>query len=260
MRFISEDSVRQLYKKNKFTEYLIPEGYILAQGAKDFLTNNKVKVLKKSNENKSICNKNKDVVSLKKGFSISTTSSKYKYVDAYSGEGYDEKPEFMTQMAGNKIVLKSDPRIIFRGKMDSLNALIVLTQSEILMHNQNSKLIKPLSEILDFLAHMTRCEILEEPFTKTELLGFSPEQLRDMSHHPLKYFNVEQMIMPHYSLGFEYAKLNYIRTQIRKTEISAIKAFTDVNDQNNLNILRALNRLSSCVHILMCMYLRGDFK
>lgn len=258
MRFISEDFIRKLYKENNFTEYCIPKDHILAQGAKDFLTNNKVKIVCESTNLHNTSQNN--VESIKKGFSINKTPTKHKYIDNYTGEGYDEKPEFMTQMVGNKLVLKSDPRITFRGKMDALNALLVLTQVEFLQHNAESKLVKPLGEIIDFLAFMTRCEILEEPFNRTELLGFTPEQLRDMSHHPLKYFNVEQMIMPHHSLGFEYAKLNYIRTQVRETELAAIKTFTDTENTNNLNILRALNRLSSCVHILMCMYLRGDFK
>jgi len=258
VRFISEFSIRQLYKNSSFMEYSVPEGHILAQGARDFLTNNKIKIItEKCSNNKT---KKGDIVSLKKGFSVNTSKSTHKYVDAITDEGFDEKPEFMTQLAANKIVFKDDNRIVFRGKMDALNALIVLTQVEILDKNPESKLIKPLGEILEFLAQITRCEILEEPYNPANLLGLTSEQLRDMSHHPLKYFNVEQMIMPHYNLGFEYAKLNYIRTQIRETELAGIKTFKNVDCEDDLNILRSLNRLSSCVHILMCMYLRGDFK
>ena len=53
---------------------------------------------------------------------------KPKYVDYETGAYYMEKPEHMTQLFGNVLVAKDHPRIHFRGKLDSLQALVVLDQ------------------------------------------------------------------------------------------------------------------------------------
>ena len=56
---------------------------------------------------------------------------KPKYVDYETGAYYMEKPEHMTQLFGNVLVAKDHPRIHFRGKLDSLQALVVLDQVQI---------------------------------------------------------------------------------------------------------------------------------
>ena len=45
-----------------------------------------------------------------------------RYIDAVTGEALAEKPEHMTQLCGNRLVSKTHPRIVFRGKLDSLIA------------------------------------------------------------------------------------------------------------------------------------------
>ena len=49
-------------------------------------------------------------------------TAEYPYVDDRTGQGYRTKPEDMTHLYGNRLVLKTDPRIAFRGKIDSLEA------------------------------------------------------------------------------------------------------------------------------------------
>lgn len=55
----------------------------------------------------------------------------YTYVDAVTGKGYREKPEDMTHLRGNRLVKKSDPRIAFRGQLDSLEAHILECQAQV---------------------------------------------------------------------------------------------------------------------------------
>ena len=47
-----------------------------------------------------------------------------KYRDYETGALYLEKPEYMTQIEGDMLVVKNHPRIAFRGKLDSLNASV----------------------------------------------------------------------------------------------------------------------------------------
>ena len=51
------------------------------------------------------------------------------YVDAVTGEEYMTKPEGMTHIRGRLLVRKTHPRIRFRGKLDALQAQVVLLQA-----------------------------------------------------------------------------------------------------------------------------------
>ena len=51
-----------------------------------------------------------------------------------------EKPEHMTHLVGNVLVVKNHPRILFRGKLDSLQSLFVLAQVEIHEHGGSQQI------------------------------------------------------------------------------------------------------------------------
>ena len=53
-------------------------------------------------------------------------------------------------------------------------------------------------------------------------------------------------------MGRVCAELNYLRTFIRETELSAVEAFTVDGEMKRSDIVEALNRLSSCVYIIFC--------
>ena len=76
----------------------------------------------------------------------------------------------------------------------------------------------------------------------------------------MKFFNIKQMLLPDYSMGKHYAMLNQLRTQIRETEVAANQAFRDGRKCTRPDIVEELNRLSSALHIMMCMYLGGVYK
>ena len=61
------------------------------------------------------------------------------------------------------------------------------------------------------------------------------------------------MKLPDYALGIEYTLLNYLRTIVRETEIAAL-------DAGKEDLIKEFNRLSSAIHIMMCMYLAGYYK
>ena len=156
------------------------------------------------------------------------------------GGYYDEKPEHMTQLEGNTLVPKTHPRIVFRGKLDSLQAQLILFALEEPGMKGN------LLEILEFLRRMLRCEVLGEPFPFGNLLGMPEEQLRKVSQLPQKYLGTPHF-MPGPEDGVTIARLNVLRTQVREAELMAATAFSKGRE----DIIRGLNRLSSAVYILM---------
>jgi len=161
----------------------------------------------------------------------------------------------MTQLVRNVLVNKDDKRIVFRGKLDSLEALFVLNQTILLEMQEDQEFIDDLEDILVSLREMMRCDVLDEPFTRETIIGLTHEELRAHSHNPMKYYKVKQMVLPSYKLGKTYALLNQLRTAVRETEVAAASAFHNGKNYERADIIEELNRMSSAVHIIMCKYL-----
>jgi len=93
--------------------------------------------------------------------------------------------------------------------------------------------------------------VLEEPAAETTLCGMSQAELRSRSHRPQDYYE-QPHFMPQVSDGMEVLLLNRVRCAVRAAELAAAEAFTD-RDGNPTrgDLLQALNRMSSCVYLLM---------
>ena len=171
-----------------------------------------------------------------------------------------EKPEHMTQLFDNQLVAKNHPRILFRGKLDSLQALVVLDQALISDANGSPQLLADLGDVLKSLRNLMRCDVLDEELHSETIIGLTHAELREHSHDPMKFYNIRQMLLPDYTMGRDYALLNQLRAAIRETEVAAADAFFDGFRYNRADIIEELNRLSSALHIMMCKYLAGDYK
>ncbi len=150
-----------------------------------------------------------------------------------------EKPEHMTHLNGDVLVSKTHPRIIFRGAMDSLEAEILLCQLDL------PKLKAPLQELLDLARKLVACDVLNEPAPEETLCGLTQDQLRSHSHLPQKFYD-QPHFMPTAADGQTILQLNRLRCAVRKAELKAVAAVPERTD-----IIRALNRMSSMVYILM---------
>ncbi len=157
------------------------------------------------------------------------------------GGYYEKKPEEMTHLSGNVLVPKTHRRIAFRGEIDALQSQILLFGGE----------IPQLQELLDYLRELLRREVMEEPLEEKPLLGLGQKELRAISHYPQKTLGVGHF-QPQFSDGREILILNYLRTQIRKAELSCCRAFSDRDGKiTRPDLVQGLNRLSSACYILM---------
>ena len=181
-----------------------------------------------------------------------------RYIDAETGEEYDEKPESMTHLIGNKLVYKDHGRIALRGALDHLQSQIVFAQAS-LFGSYPDKLIDDLEDVLAFVRNLLRAEVLDEPVGDSLLLGLGSAELREQSHNPQKHFGVKAMTLPHYSMGAGYAHLNLLRSQSRQAEVTAVSAFRSGDEVSRQEIVLALNRLSSGFHIMCCRLLSGYY-
>ncbi|MGL5972590.1 MAG: ATP-binding protein [Oscillospiraceae bacterium] len=255
---ITEAILRDELRANKPKVYYIPDGKILSPAAKDYLQ--QLKVIIKKQEDIEKMKKQEDTPDIISSCKENKANLKAKYVDYESGAFYYEKPEYMTQLVGNKLVSKASKRIVLRGKVDSLQSLIVLAQAEINEKNCNQQLLDDLDDVLKVLREIMRGEVLDKPIMIDTIIGLTHAELREQSHYPEKYFNVKQMMLPTYKMGKEYALLNRIRTTTRECEAVATDAFKVGQTCSRTDILQTFNRLSSTLHIMMCKYYAGYYK
>lgn len=180
------------------------------------------------------------------GASMTVHSGPGGYVDAATGRPLAEKGEFMTHLHGNALVPKTDSRVAFRGKLDSLMAQTLLLQCRAMAQGREA-LAAGLGEVLEAERAVLAAEVKDEPLAERTLLGLDGAGLRRVSHHVGEEIGIPHPI-PSADMGELALSLNCLRTQARETELAAAAAFGEGRE----DILRCLNRLSSAVYILFC--------
>ncbi|MDR3766290.1 MAG: ATP-binding protein [Butyricicoccus sp.] len=253
LKVITEAVLRNELRGAEPETYYIPEGKILSTAAREYLQQRKIKIAQGPPPAVPAA----EAPPTPAADPAAPQAPQPKFVDYETGAFYLEKPEHMTHLYGNVLVPKSHPRILFRGKLDSLQAQIVLIQAELAAGSGNEKIIDDLGDILTVLREMMRCDVLDEEFKNEIIIGLTHAELRERSHDPMRFFHINQMMLPDYTMGKTYALLNQLRTQVRETEVAANQAFRDGKKCTRADIIEELNRLSSAVHIMMCMYLAG---
>ena len=160
------------------------------------------------------------------------------------GGFFREKPENMTHLRGDILVKKDHPRILFRGAIDNLEAELLFAQIE-------TGLISPLQDALDAVRKLIAADVLEKEAEEIKLGGMDAGQLRKRSHFPQEYYGIPHF-MPQVSDGRKILILNKCRCAARRAELQAVQAFQDREGNcTRPDIIRALNRLSSFLYLLM---------
>ena len=260
MRAITEDILRLELRNSQPEVYYIPTGKILTPAAREYLQQHKSEIAKEGECPQRAPEGDAAPAAPQPAPQPVMAAPKPKYVDYQSGSYYMEKPEHMTQLFDNQLVAKNHPRILFRGKLDSLQALVVLDQALIAGAGGSQQLLADLDDVLKALRNLMRCDVLDEELHSGTIIGLTHGELREHSHNPMKFYNIRQMILPSYTMGRDYALLNQLRAAIRETEVAAANAFYDGFRFSRSDIIEELNRLSSALHIMMCKYLAGDYK
>lgn len=172
------------------------------------------------------------------------------------GGGFsDEKPEHMTHLNAEVLVSKTHPRIKFRGAMDTLESEIILAQLE-----ADRYMSAKLGEVLTLARKIIRCDVLNEELHEEKLCGLTEREIRERSHRPQDFYG-QPHFMPDYTDGSLIARLNRVRCAVRNAEICAAHAFSDRDGiPVRTDIIRALNRMSSMIYILMIEIKSGDGK
>lgn len=247
MRVITESDLRTKYYKNKNKNIYLQKKDFLTQTAKEYIKEKDLKI--------KIEDENVDYKVMKQ--ENNKNKIKQCYLDE-NGNSYDSKPEHMTALNGNILVLKNHPRIVLRGKIDTLQSKILEAQI-IAEKNNYFGVVNDLEEVLKFARDILASEVKETTLSIPILLGLDDESLRIVSHNPKKNYGIDHYT-PNYKMGQTAIMLNSVRVTARETELSGINAFTCVNGTlSRLDIIRALNRLSSAIYIISCRLLSNYY-
>ena len=148
--------------------------------------------------------------------------------------------------------MKTGLRYELRGRLDSLNAQIILLQS----HSSNEEYIADLEEVRGVVNELQKCEARSQSFTgKMILWGLDEDEIHTRSHNPDKFYELGH-ILPHREMKHEAAEINFLRTLVREVELVAYKIFAP---EDSFMIAHVLNRLSSALYILTYKYLPAGY-
>ena len=251
MNVLTEANLRTAKISRADREYHVPEGTFVTPTAKEYLKDRGVELIIDR------------AVSLKEasahGSHAAMTRTPIRkngsntFINAVTGEGYQEKPEEMTHLRGNLLVPKTHPRIALRGKLDGLQASVLLIQSR---QEAGGPLCRDLSQVLSFIQAVLGAEVKEEALGELPLFGLTHQQIRSMSHDVRGNFGIDHPI-PDRNMGETALWLNLLRTQVREAELLAANAFPE---GDSLRVIEHLNRLSSGVYILFCRVISGYYE
>ncbi|PCG18996.1 ethanolamine utilization protein [Brachyspira sp. G79] len=242
MKVLTEQMLRSEILNRDVSEYFIEEGVFVTPSAKEYLASRKIELKIKSvsfNEGSS--------TSSPKSYGIKEIENMEYYIDYSTNKKLNTKPENYTHLYDNVLVEKNHPRIMLRGKLDSLLSLIVDIQYQFKERHED-KLLEYLKKYQKLIHTILYSEVSNKSLEFDTIFDLTEEEIRKMSHHPKEYFGCDHIFV-NCNMPFTVIKLNLIRTAVREAELIAYNALKNERD----DLIKLLNRMSSAVYILMLM-------
>jgi ethanolamine utilization cobalamin adenosyltransferase len=164
----------------------------------------------------------------------------------------------MTQLDPGLFAPKTSPRLVLRGRVDSLHGLVMLTAA-IARRFQLPELAQGLDTLAAFCREIMSAEYHLRPVGPLAMLGKTENELHEISHWPDRFLGIQHLVpgaQDHEMLHW----LNVLRTQSREVEIVALATFPPADQdpaEAGASIVRALNRLSSAIYVLELYFQAG---
>lgn len=160
-----------------------------------------------------------------------------------------EASQELTWLDAATQVPKNHPSIIMRGRLDSLLAHIVLVQTQFDPKDRKPAYLKQcLAELHAWAMLALKGEVTGEAVCPKGMGGMDVETLHAISREPKKYLGLDHFAAEA-SMGGNVALLNWLRASVREAEVAAVTC------SGNMDVICALNRLSSAVYVLMLLTL-----
>lgn len=257
MFILTDIELRARWFREHEKEYMLPDDpVIITPAARDFIKEHEITLIGKDHEQVKWPGDSDDICVLScreyKGQALSSDGDMSIGVSK-DVSAADRKPEDMTHLNGHVLVHKSHPRIAFRGKLDSIEAGILKLQVTAREDGQR-ELEDQLEEILKYVKEILKAEVMDLPLPQIYLLGLDSDGLRYETHHVKELYGFGHPT-PDHSMGRICMELNDLRAQVREGELAAVSAFKD-DGESRIDIIQAMNRLSSAIYILFLRQLK----
>ncbi len=247
MKTLTEADLRAALLAKNVREYRVQAGTFVTPLAKEYLRDHHIELI--------VCGEGEGAAHGPMTRTHVEARGGRTFVDAQTGEGYRVKPERMTHLRANLLVPKTHPRIVFRGKLDTLQGEILVLQAEA-QEKGFQKLVSDLGEVLALVQAVLGAEVTERPLGAWTLFGLDADGVRKTSHRVKEEFGFEHPI-PELKMGRLALALNLLRAKSREAEVACEAAFAEQSEREDL--LLAMNRLSSGIYILFCRLLAGQY-
>lgn len=258
---VTEYELRANWHKTKDKVITLPQGSVITPSARDFIRSKGIDVqiegngildLHKNNfSNAQQTTKRAKPFEEKLNSSQESQSQSKRQLPSQAQTSPGVKPEHMTHLRVGALVIKTHPVIAYRGQLDLFQCELVEAQGFFAQEGEDDLVLK-LEEIAAFARQLMVSEVKDEPFQWESLIGLTPAELRERSHHPKTYYGVEHSPLS-YTHGKVVSKLHHLRAKSREVELYANRAFTDEDGNcSRTDLIQALNRLSSAFYILAC--------
>lgn len=172
---------------------------------------------------------------------------------AISRAASPECAEAVTHLDAATVVPKSHPRIMLRGKLDTLLAATVMVQTQFDQKNKLSPYLKEcLAGIADWVMCILGAEVSGAACAFGGVGGMDADTLHAISRDPKHYLGLDPF-MPSAAMGSNSAFLNWLRALVRETEVAAAQS-----GLGRVDIAQSLNRLSSAVYVITLLTLAAE--
>lgn len=169
------------------------------------------------------------------------------------------KPDHMTQLDRMRYAPKNIPRIRFRGKLDSLQALCLLIAARA-RERDCPGLAAHLETLAAYCREMMSAEYNERPVAPLSFGEVDEAAIHQATHDPQSAFGIPH-VMPSGDDPELLHWLNVLRCESREVELVALDAFAPAPTYNvaQPTLVRAVNRFSSAVYYLELGFMAGKF-
>ena len=179
-----------------------------------------------------------------------------KYRVLATGERLSDKPEHLTHLHDDEsLVDKSHPRLPLRGKLDTLQGLLLDAQCAADADGARG-LVGELGEALELTRAIVGAEVTGRPLASWKLVGLGASEVRYHSHHTNELYGVPFMF-PSVRQGPVVARLYTARAYAREAELALYLAFPSADERADLKL--AMNRLSSALYLMTIKYVGGKY-
>ncbi len=243
-QIVTEAELRaQLRQPELGAEVAVPSGATLTPSAQDFVATWQLRLVEPGPAAAGAEGQRHDWVR-PISFPVVTTGDRPRC--ATCGTTVEHKPEHLTQLDPYQYAPKTEPRIRFRGRLDSLHAGFLLVGGTARRAGDEATADR-LATLAAYCRELMSAEYHLRPAAPLSLDGLGEAALRRATHDPKASLGVDHLL-PADTDPPLILELNWLRCQVREVELAALGVFPPGHCEAGDTIIAGLNRLSSAVY------------